>query len=258
MSDNNNMINNNNIIVNEFNMPAPRWMRTYPSGPYRFINREYLIITYETDESLLRQILPPGLELEAPQVKYEFIRMPDSTGFGDYTESGQVIPVRYRGEPGYFIVTMFLDSEAPIAGGREIWGFPKKRAAPKLFVDEDALVGQLDYGSIRVATASMGYKHHPMDKNDIVAAFKLPIFLLKNIPGVDGKPEINQLTRTYVTDVTVHGAWTGPGALELHPHALAPVAELPVKRIVSTMHFILDLTLPYGEVVEDYLKQPKK
>jgi Methylpurine-DNA glycosylase (MPG) len=31
-------------------------------------------------------------------VKYEFIRMPDSTGFGDYTESGQVIPVRFRGE----------------------------------------------------------------------------------------------------------------------------------------------------------------
>jgi len=24
-------------------------------------------------------------------VKYKFIRMPDSTGFGDYTESGQVI-----------------------------------------------------------------------------------------------------------------------------------------------------------------------
>jgi Acetoacetate decarboxylase (ADC) len=38
------------------------------------------------------------LEIGEPIVKYDFIRMPDSTGFGDYTESGQVIPVRFRGE----------------------------------------------------------------------------------------------------------------------------------------------------------------
>ena len=40
-------------IINEFDMPAPRWLRTYPHGPYRFINREFFIITYETDSKLL-------------------------------------------------------------------------------------------------------------------------------------------------------------------------------------------------------------
>lgn len=143
-------------IVNEFDMPAPRWMRTYPCGPYRFINREFFIITYETDADLLKDILPPGLELIEPTVKFEFIRMPDSTGFGDYTESGQVIPVRYKGEEGTFILSMFLDCHAPIAGGREIWGFPKKLAKPRLFVEEDVLIGLLDYGSLRIATATMG------------------------------------------------------------------------------------------------------
>ena len=49
------------------------------------------------------------------------------------------------------------------------------------------------------------------------------------------------------------GAWSGPGALELHPHVLAPVASLPVREVVSAIHFITDLTLPYGEVVHDYL-----
>ena len=243
--------------VNEFNMPAPRWIRTYPAGPYRFINREFLIITYETDPEVLEAILPPGLELVAPHVKFEFIRMPDSTGFGDYTESGQVIPVRYKGEEGGFTIAMFLDCEAPIAGGREIWGFPKKLAKPKLFVEEDVLVGMLHYGSVVIATATMGYKHHEVDKKQILKAVKAPVFLLKNIPGVDGKPEINQLTRTYLTDITVKGAWTGPGSLELHPHALAPIADLPVRKIISVSHFITDLTLPYGEVVEDYLKKKR-
>jgi len=247
----------NTPMINEFDMPAPRWLRTYPAGPYRFVNREFFIITYETDPELLRAILPPGLELVSPHVKYEFIRMPDSTGFGDYTESGQVIPVRYKGEEGIFTISMFLDCHAPIAGGREIWGFPKKLAKPKLIVEEDVLLGTLDYGSVRIATATMGYKHKPVDTNTILAAVKKPVFLLKNIPGVDGKPEINQLTRTCLTDITVHGAWSGPGSLELHPHALAPIAEFPIIRITSVLHFITDLTLPYGEVVEDYLKDKK-
>lgn len=35
----------------------------------------------------LRALVPGPLEITDPIVKYEFIRMPDSTGFGDYTES---------------------------------------------------------------------------------------------------------------------------------------------------------------------------
>ncbi len=241
-------------IVNEFAMPAPRWMRTYPSGPYRFINREYFIISYETSREMLQAILPPGLELIEPVVKYEFIRMPDSTGFGDYTESGQVIPVRHKGEEGSLTLTMFLDCHAPIAGGREIWGFPKKFAKPKLFVEDDVLIGTLDYGSIRIATGTMGYKHHLVDPEIVLKSLKKPVFLLKNIAGVDGEPEINQLTKTYLKDISIKGAWTGPGSLELHPHALAPIAELPILKITSVLHFICDLTLPYGEIAEDYLK----
>ncbi len=244
----------NGKIINEFDMPAPRWINTYPCGPYRFINREFFVITYETDPQLLKEVLPPGLELLEPVIKFEFIRMPDSTGFGDYTESGQVIPVRYKGEEGTFTISMFLDCHAPIAGGREIWGFPKKLAKPKLFVEEDVLIGILDYGSIRIATATMGYKHHHLDQQAVLQSMKKPTFLLKNIPGVDGTPEVNQLTRTYLQDITVKGAWTGPGSIELHPHCLAPIADFPIKRIVAVSHFVTDLTLPYGEVVEDYLK----
>lgn len=243
------------IMMNEFDMPEPRWLMSYPHGPYRYVNREFFIITYETDAGLLKSILPPELELLEPVIKFEFIRMPDSTGFGDYTESGQVIPVKYKGKEGTFTISMFLDCYAPIAGGREIWGYPKKLAKPRLTVEEDVLLGTLDYGSVRIATATMGYKHREVDKKIILATVKKPVFLLKNIPGIDGKPEINQLTRTYLTDITVKGAWTGPGSLELHPHALAPIDDFPIKRIVSAMHYITDLTLPYGEVVEDYLKK---
>ncbi|MDA8050682.1 MAG: acetoacetate decarboxylase [Rhodospirillales bacterium] len=227
----------------------------YPKGPYRFIDREFLIITYRTDADRLRAVVPAPLAVDTtnPIVKYEFIRMPDSTGFGDYTETGQVIPVTLGGRAGGYTHAMFLNDHPPIAGGRELWGFPKKLANPRLHKEIDTLVGTLDYGPVRVATGTMGYKHHTADHAAVAASLGAPNWLLKIIPHVDGSPRICELVEYYLEDVTLKGAWTGPAALEFFPHALAPVADLPVRSIVSAVHIVADLTLGLGKVVHDYL-----
>lgn len=225
----------------------------YPIGPYRFINREFLVITYRTDPKKLRELVPEPLEIADPLVKFEFIRMPDSTGFGDYTESGQVIPVSFQGRKGGYTHCMFLDDHPPIAGGRELWGFPKKLAKPTLRAEIDTLVGTLDYGPVRIATGTMGYKHVVADHAAVLASLVAPNFLLKIMPHVDGTPRICELVEYHLTDVQLKGAWTGPAALNLVSHALAPLAELPVLEIVSGTHIIADLTLGLGKVVHDYL-----
>ena len=225
----------------------------FPMGPYRFVNREFLIIAYRTDPEKLRALVPAPLEIAEPIVKFEFIRMPDSTGFGDYTESGQVIPVSFQGRQGGYTHCMFLDDHPPIAGGRELWGFPKKLAKPTLRAEIDTLVGTLDYGPVRVATGTMGYKHQALDLAAVGKSLATPTWLLKIIPHVDGTPRICELVEYYLEDVTVKGAWTGPAALSLAPHALAPVAELPVLEVVSATHIVADLTLGLGKVVHDYL-----
>jgi acetoacetate decarboxylase len=225
----------------------------FPPGPYRFVAREYFIIRYRTDPEALRRVVPEPLEIVAPIVNYEFIRMPDSTGFGDYTESGQVIPVRFQGETGSYTHQMFLNDHPPIAGGREIWGFPKKLAQPSLKVETDTLVGTLDYGSVRIATATMGYKHRALDIPAEAQGLRAPNFLLKVIPHVDGGPRVCELVRYHLEDVTVKGAWAGPASLQLCPHALAPIADLPVLEILSAKHVLADLTLGLGAVVHDYL-----
>lgn len=230
-----------------FNNPS------YPVGPYRFINREYMIITYRTDREALDRIVPEPLEIVEPIVKFEFIRMPDSTGFGSYAGSAQVIHVRFCGELGGYTHAMFLDAHPPVAGGRELWGFPQKLAAPSLKVERDTLVGMLDFGSVRVAVGTMGYKHKTLPSSAATAALAEPGFLLKIIPHVDGSPRICELVRYRLRDVAARGAWTGPAALALYPHALAPVANLPVREIISSVHMIADLTLDLGEVVHDYL-----
>jgi acetoacetate decarboxylase len=149
---------------------------------------------------------------------------------------------------------MFLDDLAPIAGGRELWGFPKKLAYPKLRVESDTLVGTLDYGPIRVATGTMGFKYQTLDiAQEQKKLSETPGYLLKIIPHVDGTPRICELVRYFSQNVTVHGAWTGPARLELFHHALAPIADLPVLEVISAKHLMCDLTLGLGEVAFDYL-----
>jgi acetoacetate decarboxylase len=153
---------------------------------------------------------------------------------------------------------MFLNDESPIAGGRELWGFPKKLGEPTLRTEIDTLVGTLDYGPLRVATGTMGYKHQDADLAQVRASLAAPNFLLKIIPHVDGTLRICELVEYHLEDVTIKGAWTGPAALHLSSHALAPVAELPVLEIVSAIHILADLTLGLGKVVHDYLRQPSR
>lgn len=243
----------NELQVRQRAFAMPLTQPAYPPSPYRFYDREFLTITYRTDQDKLREMIPEPLELASDLVKFEFIRMPDSTGFGDYTEAGQVVPVKFRGRTGNYTICMFLNDHPPIAGGRELWGFPKKLGAPTLRAETDTLVGTLDYGGICVATGTMGYKHTEADAQSALQQLSAPSFLLKIIPHVDGKPRICELVEYELEDIHIKGVWTGPGALSLVPHALAPVAELPVRKVISTSHLVADVTLPFGRVVHDYL-----
>jgi acetoacetate decarboxylase len=239
------------VLSSAFAMPLTS--PAYPKPPFRFVDREFIIITYRTDPAALERVVPAPLKVTEPIVKYEFIRMPDSTGLGSYTESGQVIPVTFEGQAGGYTHAMYLDNLAGIAAGREILGFPKVLAAPKLEVRNDSLVGTLDYNGVRVATATMAYKYHALDTAVVKQSLETPGYLLKIIPHVDGSLRLCELVRYHAFDLNIKGAWSGPASLELHPHCLAPVSQLPVLEVLSAVHVLTDLSLGNGEVIHDYV-----
>ncbi len=229
---------------------------SYPRGPYRFVNREYLIVTYESDADAVRAALPePLVPTPNTLVTFEAIRMPDSSGFGDYTESGLVIPCTFHGKACGFVAQMYLDDEAPIAAGREIWGFPKKYGQPTFRVAGDTLTATVEYGGERVAMGTMVYKSETDEQElrNAEAAVAMTQICLKVIPDVDGKPAIAQLVGYNMIDITIKGAWRGPARLHLVPHVNAPLADFPVRRVVGGKHILADLTLPFGRVLHDYL-----
>lgn len=224
----------------------------------RFTNREYLNIVYRTDADALRAVVPEPLEIGEPLVRFEVMKMGDVSGYGPYTESGQAIPVSFDGESGEYLHAMYLDNFPATASGREISAYPKTVGAPSLYTDHGALVGTLDYGTLRVATATMGYKHHALDLDEAKAQITVPTFMLKIIPNYDGSPRVSELVRTEITDVVVKQAWTGPARLQLFEHVLAPLADLPVLEVVSASHILTDLTLATVTPVHDYLKGARR
>jgi acetoacetate decarboxylase len=234
---------------------TPLGAPAFPRPPYRFTDREYLTITYRTDPEALRRIVPEPLRVTEPLVRFEVMRMPDVSGLGDYTESGQMIHVEFDGESAEYAHAMYVDSAPAIASGREIGAYPKKAGKPRLFIDSDTLAGTLDYGSLRVATATMGYKHEALDPAQAAAEIGVPTYQIKILPGYDGRPRMCELVRTRITDLTVKGAWTGPARLQLFEHALAPLADLPVLEVVAASHVLTDLSLGRAEIVHNYLEE---
>ncbi|MDF3287878.1 MULTISPECIES: acetoacetate decarboxylase [Streptomyces] len=240
-------------LVRALNTPltAP----AYAPATARFTDREYLNIVYRTDPDALRAVVPEPLRVDEPLVRFEVMKMADVTAYGPYVEAGQAIPVLYGDERGEYLHAMYLDSFAATAAGREVSAYPKAMGAPALYAEHAALVGTLDYGSVRVATATMGYKHHPLDPGLAREQIAVPTYMLKIVPGYDGTPRVCELVRTQITDLVVKEAHTGPARLQLFEHVLAPLADLPVREIVSASHIVTDLTLDRAVPVHDYLTE---
>ncbi len=230
---------------------------TYPRGPYRFTDRTYVNLRYHSDPAAIRAALPEPLEPDGDIVSVQWLDLPDGTGFGAYAATVQAIPCRLNGRPHSFLVQMYVDNAPPLAGGREIWGYPMKFGRPVVKVVGDTLTGTLDYAGQRIATGTMVFKHETVAD---LAGLQAELFgrtqvNLKLIPDVDGRPAIAQLVGVQFQDVVIKGAWHGAGRLDLIPAVNAPLADLPVLDMVDALHLVTDLTLPYGIVLHDYLAE---
>lgn len=233
----------------------PLQSATFPRGPYRFFRRQYLVISYTSDAAAIREALPEPLVPDGDTVAVQWLDLPDGEGFGAYSAAAQIIPCRFKGESCNFVSQMYVDNTPPLAGGREIWGYPMKYGKAVLKVTGDTLTGTLDYATQRAATGTMVYKHDAFradlsKEKELLARTQVT---LKMIPDIDGTPAIAQLVGINFADVKLHGAWTGEARLELIPAVNCPLADLPVRRVSGGLHMVTDMTLPYGRVLHDYL-----
>mgnify|MGYP003694460645 CR=1 FL=1 len=226
----------------------------FPPGPYRFVNREFFIVTYRTDPDALRAVIPAPLEFTDPMRQ---VRVHPDARLDRFRRLHRDRPGDSRSLIGASAAAtsmpMYLDDESPIAGGREIWGFPKKLASPKLSVEKDTLLGVLRYGPVPVAVATMGFKHRALAHDGVVASLTRAEFLLKIIPHVDGTRAHLRARPLLLRGCHGEGRVGGTrGARALPPRARAG-RSVAGAGVPSGTHIQTDLTLGLGTVIHDYL-----
>ena len=150
--------------VRERAFAMPLTSPAYPLGPYRFVNREFLIITYRTDPEKLRALVPEPLEVERAAGE---IRVHPHAGFDRLRRlhreraghPGLVPGPQGRLHPLHVPQRPAAHRRRPRAVGLS----QEARRARRSTTEIDTLVGTLDYGPVRVATGTMGYKHKQAD-----------------------------------------------------------------------------------------------
>jgi acetoacetate decarboxylase len=207
-----------------------------------------LIITYRTDPRL-RAVVPEPPNFGQRERQCNDHPHAGRRRFGDYTEAS--------GDPVFSAAVraatqcMFFNDvgRSPVAAS----GLSEEIMVP--IANGDRHAGRSHCGPIRDRHDGLQTQRRSFNLSQVRTLLRRTSSF-KIIPHVDGRPRICELVEYRLEDVAIRGAWTGPAALHLSPHALAPVAELPVLEIVSAIHILADLTLGLGKVVHDYLQQP--
>jgi acetoacetate decarboxylase len=226
----------------------------YAKPPIYYKDVHTISVTWETDLDAALDLLPEGLELEPPAIaSIIFARYPFST-LGPYNETILGIACSCDGTPGLYIPHIVVDSEVPLAAGREIWGYPKKFAHIEIDTDApgDVLSGRMERPRGNLLCGAGVRPEWPIRAaGEPTDGYSMALRVIP-APEENGGPSLAQLIRTH-TVTTVKEEWEGTGWVEFYTHSnVDPWHKLNVEEVVDARYRISDMTLGFGKVVRSW------
>jgi acetoacetate decarboxylase len=181
----------------------------------RYPGADLLLVMYGVDPQRVADLVPPPLRIPGtPKVICLVARYPESF-VGPYHEAATLIEASYgdgaASVPGWFVASMYVDTDAALAAGREIFGFPKKLAEIELGEDGGQRVGRLRRHDI----ALMEIRVEPAQEvdelpgGDVIGVLNLKLVPSPDLRGV-GSSEIT------ISDI----AMPGPGSIRMGPASI--------------------------------------
>jgi len=229
-----------------------------PKFPIQFRDTVILTIVYRTSRHAVERILPKPLAAGSDYVMAHFYQMRDPDWFGPHHEFAIQVDAILPGADirGAYSPYLMLTTDGGLATGREIYGQPKKSGKPSIEVSGDLIVGRAERNGIDVAIATLPYKQERARLDELTQYIPFANNInYKFVPHITGEPAIRQLTSRSFEHVVLHECWKGPGTIEIRPNAQFPIYRLPVAEFVEGFYWRVDLTLPFGKVIHDYLLQ---
>lgn len=239
----------------------------YPDPPYYYRGAKIVLGVYEADSERVARHLPPGVTaLEDPVVCIAWVCNYPFTTFGTYNEAILLVRTSLDGEGYAYCPFIYVDAEAPMAAGREIWGWPKKFAnlgfdggGSSMGYREQFMYTVERPAGKRILTVNMS-PERPADPEELGG---LPMLTLRKIPASEaGKPpSVCELVRTD-TKMIVHRSadgspdlWAGRASVTMDsPSEMDPLHDFAPTRMLGGFYGTFDWTLPLGRQVRNYLE----
>jgi acetoacetate decarboxylase len=241
----------------------------YPKPPYLYRRAPMVIAQYEADPEKIKSLLPPGVvPQEDPPVCLAWVVSYPFSTLGPYNEVIMLIRANFEGETYGFCPFIYVDNDAALACGRELWGFPKKFASMRFVqpTDGSPFSEQLMFTTERplgkrLMTVTMN-PERPAGADEFAV---LPALTLRRIPnsrlGAD-LPSVCELVRTdfSISPMTsVDGTpelWAGRCSVTMDsPSEFDPLHLMAPVRTLGAVYTFADLSLPLGTQVKDYLAE---
>ena len=105
-----------------FSMPP--YAPLFPKPPYFYKNATLMVFKYVTDE-LAARMVPDMVDLADPPTAGLVFASYPSSNLGPYDEVVLFLDVVFKGRPLQFAAFLYVTTDAAMAAGREMGGYPK-------------------------------------------------------------------------------------------------------------------------------------
>ena len=197
----------------------------------RFVSGERLTVEFLTDPAIVERLLPPPLQpAQTPLVLASVGRWQGSC-IGDYAGGSIYLAAGHDGIDGGYPLAMWMDSEASVVFGREVFGEPKKLATMGLFRNGDHVHGYLERRGARLLDlhADLGADAGPTRTDAF--AFNYKARPAANGVGLDGPA---RLTVVHFRG-NIKSQREGTGTVTLGATVHDPLDEIPVVSVVRAV-----------------------
>jgi acetoacetate decarboxylase len=230
----------------------PELSELYGRPPYEYRDTRQLLVTFRTDPKVLRKLVPAPLVPDKSGHMFVAISEFFTSGFGHYHEINMSALATFKGRPVNYGLYLILDNDIATAGGREIWGFPKKMGRVALETSDGVMRGTVERGGVLLVEAAMQLKTFGSAADIGGSAEYVSRKLIPSVSN-DAPPEVFQLTSTTLTNIVIREVHKGPATLRFGLSPADRFADIPVEEVTGGFYYHTDFTLEDGVVVHDYL-----
>jgi acetoacetate decarboxylase len=237
-------------------MPRDHTLDSQATRALRRIESEQLLFAYESDPTAIRALLPEPLQAQGNVVVCAFAATP-LPARGAEVEMRVLLPARLHERDVLYRVQTFLDEDDALTAAARI-GLATRHAQPRLVQVHDTVCGVLAVGGNALAVGGLQASSAerectpPAMQQALLQSLEVPQAQLRVILDGSGVPALAQLIATSATEVRVRHAWSGAAQLQFLPYPPAPLADLPVQRMLGGVHVFAELTLGATRVLHDY------